>query len=58
MLAFPQMFWFDSGSSIQQNTNNIFHVVRFYSDVNFDIASNFLKSLLATHYDSYLFFLS
>ena len=29
ILAFSQMFRFDPGSSINQNTNNIFHVVRF-----------------------------
>ena len=29
VLAFPQMFRFDPGSSIKQNTNNIFYEVQF-----------------------------
>ena len=61
-IGFPQMFGLipvAHKTIIKLNTNNIFHVVRFDSDVvNFDFPSNFFKSLLATHYNSYSFFLT
>ena len=51
VLAFPKIFRFDLGSSVkilQQNTNNIFLVVRFDKVMlfSFDFSSNFFKFLL------------
>ena len=52
ILAFPKIVRFDPGSSVKQNTNNIFDVVRLHTVTlfSFDFPSNFLKSVLATHY--------
>ena len=51
-LLFPKFCRFDPGSTIKQNTNHNFHVVRFHIVrlFSFDFSSNFLKSLLAMHY--------
>ena len=65
ILAFPQIFRFDRGSSInkaiiKQNTNNACDMVRFHvvTLFSFYFASNILMTLLATNYDACSFFLA
>ena len=58
---FSSNVWFDIGSSIKLLSSKILLLSSMWCDltqcvVNFDFTSNFLKSLLATHYDSYSFF--